>query len=339
MLPALVFALAAALVAGLFLWPRRGILARLRQARQLAQRALVEDALKHIHAREQRDTLATPESMAGILNVSIRQALELIAEMEEGGLVQSTGPGLRLSRSGRELALRVIRAHRLLERYLVDELRMPLEEIHGAADRREHTLTDEEVDELEARLGYPQQDPHGDPIPSSEGSLERVEATALTDWPVGTPAKIAHLEDEPPEALTKIVAAGFVLGMEIEVRRVSKESLVIWDGESERALAPVLASNVFVERLPHPVRPPVKLSSLEPGQSGCVLALRCEGFNRRRLLDLGLTPGTVVECAFPGPMKEPMAYRVRGALVALRPEQTEQIEIEAVTTADAGSGR
>ena len=337
MLASFLIALATFVVA-LFFWPRRGILARLRQAHQLAQRALVEDALKHIHAREQRETLATPESLAGKLEVSIKQALELIAEMEEGGLVQSTGPGLRLSRSGRELAVQVIRAHRLLERYLVDELRMPLEDVHGAADRREHKLTTDEVDELEARLGYPQQDPHGDPIPSSEGSLESVEATALTDWPVGTPAKIVHLEDEPPEALSKIVAAGFALGMDIEVRRVNKQSLVIWDGESERSLAPVLASNVFVEELPHPVQPPVKLSSLEPGQSGRVLALRSEGFDRRRLLDLGLTPGTVVECAFPGPMKEPMAYRVRGALVALRPEQTDHIEIEAVTTADVGNG-
>ena len=338
MLPALAITLAAVVAAALFFWPRRGILARLRQARQLAQRALVEDALKHIHAREQREALATPESLAGKLQVSIKQALELIAEMEEGGLVQSTGPGLRLSRSGLELAVRVIRAHRLLERYLVDELRMPLEEIHNAADRREHTLTAEEVDELEARLGYPQQDPHGDPIPSSEGALERVEATALTDWPVGTPAKIVHLEDEPPEALSKIVAAGFALGMDIEVRQVNKQSLVIWDGESERSLVPVLASNVFVEELAHPVQPPVKLSSLEPGESGRVLALRSEGFDRRRLLDLGLTPGTLVECAFPGPMREPMAYRVRGALVALRPEQTDQIEIDAVMTADAGSG-
>jgi len=338
MVPTLVLALLAVILAGAaFFWPRRGVLTRLRHTRQLAQRALVEDALKHIHAREQRGTLATPESLAGKLNISIKRALELIAEMEEGGLAQSTGPGLRLSRSGRELALRVIRAHRLLERYLVDELRMPLEEIHAAADRREHTLTPQEADELEVRLGYPQQDPHGDPIPSSAGSLQSLKATALTDWPVGRPARIVHLEDEPPEALNQIVAAGFALGMSIEVRQVSKQNLVIWDGELQRPLAPVLASNVFVEELPHPIQPPVKLSSLDPGQSGRVLALRCEGFDRRRLLDLGLTPGTIVECAFPGPMREPMAYRVRGALIALRPEQTDQIEIDPVSNASVGS--
>jgi DtxR family Mn-dependent transcriptional regulator len=312
------------------LWPRRGLFARWYQARRQAERMLTEDALKHIHARELRGTLATAESLAGKLSVSVKRALELIAEMEEGGLVQSTGPGLRLSANGRQLALRVIRAHRLLERYLADELRMPLEEIHATADRREHTLTPEEVDELEAKLGYPQLDPHGDPIPTSTGSLESLDATALTDWPVGMPAKIVHLEDEPAEALAQIVAAGLALDMHIEVFESSEQRLVVWDGASERVLAPVVASNVFVSELPHPVRPPVKLSSLEPGEAGRVLALRCEGFERRRLLDLGLTPGTRVECAYPGPMGEPTAYRVRGALIALRPEQGDRIEIEPV---------
>jgi DtxR family Mn-dependent transcriptional regulator len=322
----------AALALALF-WPRRGLVARTRQARRLGERVLIEDALKHIHARELRGTLATPESLAGKLSVSVKRALEMISSMEEGGLVQSTGPGILLSPSGHETALPVIRAHRLLERYLADELRVPLEEVHATADRREHSLSAEEVDELEAQLGYPQQDPHGDPIPTSSGALESVESTALTDWPVGRSARVVHLEDEPPEALAGIVAAGFALGMQIEVRRVSKERLLVWDGEEERELAPVFASNVFVTGLPHPVQPPLKLSSLEPGEAGRIIALRCEGLGRRRLLDLGLTPGTVVLCAFPGPLGEPTAYRVRGALIALRKEQGNEIEIEPVSAA------
>jgi DtxR family Mn-dependent transcriptional regulator len=321
---------AAAFALALF-WPRRGLLDRLRRARRLGERVQIEDALKHIHARELRGTLATPESLAGKLSVSVRRALEMISVMEEGGLIQSTGPGLRLSETGRRTALQVIRAHRLLERYLADELRVPLEEVHATADRREHTLSVEEADELEAQLGYPQQDPHGDPIPTSSGALESLESTALTDWPVGRPARVVHLEDEPPEALAGIVAAGLALGMQIEVRRVGKERLVVWDGEAERELAPVFASNVFVSGLPHPVQPPQKLSSLEPGQAGRIIALRCEGLSRRRLLDLGLTPGTVVECSFPGPLGEPTAYRVRGALIALRKEQGDEIEIEALS--------
>lgn len=326
---ALLLLLGAGFAAALaILWPRRGLLARWQHARRMTGRVLVEDALKHIHAREKRGTLATPESLAGKLEVSVREALDLISTMEEGGLIQSTGTGLLLSDDGRKLAVRVIRAHRLLERYLADELRMPLEEIHATADRREHDMTEEEVAALEARLGYPQQDPHGDPIPSSSGALEDIEATALTDWALGEPARIVHLEDEPPEALAQIVAAGLAPGMQIEVLSVSKERLTIWDGEDERVLAPVVASNVFVARLPHPVQPPVKLSSLSPGGSGRVVALRCEGFNRRRLLDLGLTPGTIVEYAYPGPMGEPTAYKVRGATIALRAEQADEIEIE-----------
>jgi DtxR family Mn-dependent transcriptional regulator len=324
-------AIVAAASALVLFWPRRGLLDRLRRARRLGERVQIEDALKHIHAREIRGTLATPESLAGKLSVSVRRALEMISVMEEGGLIQSTGPGLRLSPTGRRTALQVIRAHRLLERYLADELRVPLEELHATADRREHTLSAEEADALEAQLGYPQQDPHGDPIPTSSGALERLESTALTDWPVGRPARVVHLEDEPPEALAGIVAAGLALGMQIEVRRVGKERLVVWDGEAERELAPVFASNVFVSGLPHPVQPPQKLSSLKPGQAGRIVALRCEGLSRRRLLDLGLTPGTVVECSFPGPLGEPTAYRVRGALIALRKEQGDEIEIEALS--------
>ncbi|NIR45802.1 MAG: hypothetical protein GWN99_15320 [Gemmatimonadetes bacterium] len=320
------------------LWPGRGLLDRWREGRRLAERARVEDALKHIHARELRGPLATAESLAGKLEVSVRAAVELISAMEERELVQSTGTGLTLSSEGRKLALRVVRAHRLLERYLADELRLPLEEIHARADRQEHRVTEEEVAELEARLGYPQTDPHGDPIPASGGALDELEGTALTDWPVGRPARVVHLEDEPAELMSQIVAAGVVPGMHIEVRRVSRDQLLLWDGEEERGLAPVAASNVFVAELPHPVRPPVKLSSLKPGESGRVLALRSEGFERRRLLDLGLTPGTEVECAYPGPLGEPMAYRVRGATVALRREQGDQIEIEPLDEA-AGEDR
>jgi DtxR family Mn-dependent transcriptional regulator len=310
------------------------LLARWRRARRLAERVRVEDALKHIHARELRGTLATPESLAGKLQTSMRAAIELIAAIEERGLIQSTGPGLRLSAPGRELALRVIRAHRLLERYLADELRMPLEAIHATADRREHTMSAEEVDTLDAQLGYPQQDPHGDPIPTSGGALETLKATALTDWPVGQPAKVVHLEDEPPEVYAEILAAGLILGMHVEVLEANEQRLVVWDGEKERDLAPVVAANVFVGSLPHPVRPPSRLSSLRPGESGRVLALRCEGFNRRRLLDLGLTPGTVMEAVFPAPLGEPTAYRVRGALIALRREQSDEIEIEPLSAAE-----
>ncbi len=193
----------------------------------------------------------------------------------------------------------------------------------------------EEADELDARLGYPRRDPHGDPIPTSAGALETVEATALTDWPAGRPARIVHIEDEPPEVMADLASAGLAPGMQIEIRRFGPDRVAVWDGEREIELAPLAAANVYVAALPHPVRPPLKLSALKPGEAARVVALRCAGFERRRLLDLGLTPGTTVECAFPGPLGEPVAYRVRGATIALRREQADRIEIEPIGGARA----
>lgn len=323
-------AVVGAAVALAMLWPRQGAWARWRRARELAQRSLIEDALKHVHARELRGVLATPESLAGSLGIRLSRAVGLIATIEARGLVRTTGVGLTLTPAGSDIALRVIRAHRLLERYLADELQMPLEAIHGTADRREHELTSAEAAELEAQLGYPQRDPHGDPIPRRDGWLPRVEAVALTERPTGGRAEIVHIEDEPPEVFRQIVAAGLEPGMRVEVLEVTGQHVVVWDGERERVLAPIAAGNVFVAPLHQPVEVLARLSALTRGQVGRVVALRCEGLTRRRLLDLGLTPGAVVECAFPAVFGDPLAYRVRGALIALRAEQASQIEIERV---------
>lgn len=308
--------------------PLGGRRMRWRGARDLKRRTLIEDALKHTHASELRGSLATPESLASRLGQRVARTVDLIAEMEAAGLVWTTGAGLTLTPIGQQAAVRVIRAHRLLERYLADELRMPLEAIHAAADRREHTVTAAETADLDARLGYPRRDPHGDPIPRADGSLARVDGVALTEHPVGQPAVIVHLEDEPPELFRQIAAAGFEPGMRVAVLESTANQVVVWDGERERILTPVAAANIQVTSLPQPLVPAVRLAALGPGQRGRVTALRCHGLTRRRLLDLGVTPGTVIEHAFTSPFGQPTAYRVRGAVIALRAEQANQIEIE-----------
>lgn len=306
----------------------KGLPARWRRARDRRHRALVEDALKHVHAAQLAGAPATPDSLAGHLRLRIAPIVALLAEMEARGLIRTTGAGVALTVSGQEIAVRVIRAHRLLERYLADELRMPLEAIHAAADRREHSVTPAETAALDARLGYPTYDPHGDPIPRPDGHMAFVEAIALPEQPIGQPAVIRHLEDEPPELFRQIAAAGLEPGMRIEVLGRSPSQLVIWDGDRERVLSPLAAGNVFVAALPQPAAPVVRLTTLEPGMRARVVALHNRGLDRRRLLDLGVTPGTVIERVFTSPLREPTAYRVRGALVALRTEQATEIEIE-----------
>jgi DtxR family Mn-dependent transcriptional regulator len=321
------FAAVIAILVTIFL-PRSGLRARWRRARELRRRILIEDTLKQVHAGELRGSPATLESVAGRQGQGLARTLELIADMEGRGLVRTTGAGLALTPEGREIAIRVIRAHRLLERYFADELRMPLEAVHAAADRREHSVSAEEAAKLDVRLGYPSHDPHGDPIPRRDGSLPAIEGVALTEQPIGSPAVIVHIEDEPPELFRQITAAGFEPGMRIEVLEISANQFVIWDGERERLLTPVAAGNILVASLPHSVTAPIRLTALLPGRQARVVALRCAGLTRRRLLDLGLTPGATIERAFTSALGTPTAYRVRGTLVALRPEQAGQIEIE-----------
>jgi DtxR family Mn-dependent transcriptional regulator len=302
--------------------------ARWHRSRARRRRVLVEDALKFVHGAELRGVLATPESLAGHLRRRVAATLDLIADMEASGLIHTTGTGLALTASGQALALHVIRAHRLLERYLVDELQMPLEAIHSAADRHEHGMTAEDTAALETRLGYPTHDPHGDPIPKSDGHVASAEAIALTEQPVGRPAVIVHLEDEPTELFRQIAAAGLEPGMRIEVIEALPGHVVIWNGDREHVLNPIAAGNVFVAPVPTPTAPAMRLTALAPGSVGRVVTLRSQGLARRRLLDLGVTPGAMIERVFTSPFGQPTAYRVRGALIALRTEQADQIEIE-----------
>jgi DtxR family Mn-dependent transcriptional regulator len=310
--------------------PGIGFLARWRDYRINRQREQVEDALKHLLNREQSGRHASPESIAGGLQLSVPAALRLIDRMETQELLQSRPDGLHLTPRGERWALQVVRAHRLWERYLAYEARLPLEKVHSEAHRREHHMTVQQVDDLDAQLGYPQSDPHGDPIPSRDGVLAEESGKSLTDWPMDRPGKIVHLEDEPPVAYAQILAEGLRLGQVVRVLEAAPERILLSDGESEYRLAPSVAANVFVIPIPtSPASQPgvIPLSELVDGRQGEVVALdeACQGFTRRRLLDLGMTPGARLVPEMRNFFGDPRAYRIRGTLIALRKEQAGQV--------------
>jgi DtxR family Mn-dependent transcriptional regulator len=228
--------------------------------------------------------------------------------------------------------LQVVRAHRLWERYLADEARLPLEKIHSEAERREHGMTPEQIDHLAASLGYPEQDPHGDPIPNRSGEMVADTGTSLTSWPTGVTGRISHLEDEPPLAYDQILAEGLRLGQVIRVLETSPERLLLSDGENEFRLAPAVAANVFLSPLPETMAQAgvMPLSDLPDKTPAEIVALddACQGFTRRRLLDLGMTPGARLEPEMRNFFGDPRAYRVRGTLIALRREQAAQIWVK-----------
>ena len=331
------FLLAAAglvLVAWLALrWQRRVRLER--------QRRRLEDALKHLFDQEYRGRRGSIASLSGALRLSPSGVVPLVGRMQGQGLLRATGQEFQLTPDGERLALQIVRAHRLVERYLVDEARLPLGRVHALAERREHDLSPADADRLAASLGHPAVDPHGDPIPTREGVVPPALGTPATSWPADTQGRVVHLEDEPEISFAQIVAAGLRIGQVLRIVESSPERIVMTDGESEFTLAPAVAANVFLAPAPEAVldRDVVRLSDLDDDQPARVLALdaACQGFSRRRLMDLGFTEGARIRPALRTFAGDPRAYEVRGTLIALRREQASQVLVRPERGMEAAS--
>jgi DtxR family Mn-dependent transcriptional regulator len=321
-----------AAVLGALLWPRRGVLVRLGRLIRMTEQVRMEDALKHLHNQEYLGKPSSIEGLAGTLEMSRGQVVKLVARLEELSLLRSDGVGLPLTDAGRSYALRIIRSHRLWERYLADRTSVKAADWHDVAERREHTLTPDAVARLDAQMGFPRYDPHGDPIPTADGDLPPREGVALTALATGQRGTVLHLEDEPREVYDRLVATGLAPLMEIEVLEVSPAHIRFTADGTELTLEPVVATNITVNPLAvgegRPARPET-LVHLEPGESAEVVRISpaCRGAQRRRLLDLGVVPGTVVTAELEGALSDPVAYRIRGALIALRKNQAEWIYI------------
>lgn len=333
----LVFGALVLLAAGLF-WPRVGLVVRLRRMSDLSERVLLEDALKHVYTCRSMGRECSLESLAGQLEVSTGRAADLLSLLAGSGLVRNEPGGPRLTDGGRESALRLVRTHRLWERYLADRTGVPAGEWHEEAERMEHTLSAEEAEELAARLGHPAWDPHGDPIPTAGGELPVVERLSLAGSDPGTTVEIVHLEDEPRVIYDALLDDGLDLGTRLEVVARSDREVTIRSRGREWHLDVVVARNVTVRTLPAGERadaPITTLLDVPPGGRARVVGLSpaCQGSQRRRLLDLGVVRGTEVEAAFRSAMGDPVAYRIRGALIALRREHAEWVRVEAVEAA------
>ena len=326
--PTLIALLVLIAAVGIFFLPRF-----ISGVKERKQREEIEDALKHLLDREQQGRHASPESLAGSMNRSPKAVMELISAMEVKNLIEHRGVQLHLTPEGERWAIHVVRAHRLLERYLADEARLSLDKIHAEANRREHDITPAELDAMDAAMGYPMQDPHGDPIPNREGVIAEREGTPLTAWKPDKLAQIVHLEDEPELAYKQILAEGLYLGQRVRILESSPERYLISDGETEYRLAPAVAANVHVAALANGLpgmADAIPLYELSDREEAEVLALdeSCQGFTRRRFLDLGLTPGAKISAELKNTFQDPRGYRVRGTLIALRREQAGQIWVK-----------
>lgn len=300
-----------------------------RTRRAARDRRRLEDALKHLFEAEYRGRLGSLASIGGALGLSGSAVVEIVTRMQSQGLIEARGQEFGLTPDGARLALQVVRAHRLLERYFADEARLPLRQVHRAAERQEHLLSPADADRLSAALGHPTLDPHGDPIPTREGLVAPPAGTPATSWPQDRLARIVHLEDEPEISFAQIVAEGLRVGQFIRVLESNADHVAMTDGEHEFRLAPAVAANVFLAEANRAAWPErvVRLSDLADDRLAEVVTLdeACQGFSRRRLMDLGFTEGARVRPALRTFAGDPRAYDVRGTTIALRREQASQV--------------
>jgi DtxR family transcriptional regulator, Mn-dependent transcriptional regulator len=334
-LQALLIAIAITGIATLFLYPRKGILAYIARSRQNTDRILIEDALKHIYDCEYRNIECTLNSIAGSLSIPGDRATRLVARLTMLGLVESLKKGIRLTSEGRSYALRVIRIHRLWERFLADQTGVRETEWHTEAEIQEHLLTPDEADSLAARIGNPLTDPHGDPIPTPAGTVVKQKGITLNALEKGTFARIIHIEDEPEAIYRQLVAQDLHTGMQVRVIDATHDRITFEADGNECVLAPLFSANILVSPINNTAEVQenfTPLSSIAIGEEAEVVAIsrKIRGQQRRRLMDLGIVPGTKISAVMKSAGNDPVAYRVRGALIALRKKQTDGIFIQRV---------
>lgn len=321
---------AVVLLAVIAFLPQKGFFAKIRRGKYINKKVLIEDALKHLYNCEYNDINCNLKSISDKLSISDDEAGELIKKLEDLGLLISTGENLQLTNEGRSYALRIIRIHRLWEKYLADETGHDEREWHIYAEEFEHKLTVSDAEVLAAQIGNPVFDPHGDPIPTSSGEIPTKTGKPLTDLQFGEFATIIHIEDEPDSIYQQLVAEGLYTGMQVRMLESTKERVRFTANGEECVLAPLFAKNITVApiKFEKPVEGRFKtLSSLKVGEKGVVLGISkaLRGQQRRRLMDLGVVPGSEIAVEMKSAGGDPSAYRIKGALIALRKKQADKI--------------
>jgi DtxR family Mn-dependent transcriptional regulator len=214
-----------------------------------SQSPAVEDYLKTVYAHtEWQPDPITPSGLAGALGVAPSSVTEMVKKMAAQGLVQHVPYGaIRLTDAGRTRALAVVRRHRLIETWLVREMGYSWDEVHDEAEVLEHALSDRLLEAIDARLGRPERDPHGDPIPAGDGTLVSVPTVRLDEAAVGHVGRVVRISDRDPAVLRELDGAGVGPGSEVRVTAAADDASVgIRVGAAARTIAREAAAGIWI---------------------------------------------------------------------------------------------
>lgn len=180
--------------------------------------ASIEDYAKAIYALESRHGVASTTGLAERLEVSPPAVSSMVKKLAALGYVRHVRyRGVRLTNEGRRVALEVLRHHRLLETYLVEELGVPWDRVHAEAEVLEHVLSEGLEERIAAKLGEPTHDPHGDPIPAPDGTVSEQPTVSLASLQPGAGGRFVRISDSDPLLLRELSDRQIEPGDAVEV--------------------------------------------------------------------------------------------------------------------------
>lgn len=209
-----------------------------------------EDYLKAIYELERRGVPAGTNDIAEALGIAAPSASGMIRRLARLGLVTvERYRGSRLSARGRQIALRLLRRHRVIESFLVTKLGFGWDDVHTEAERLEHAASDDLVERMAAALGHPTADPHGAPIPTAAGRVDERRLSSIADLPARAPARVVRVSDHDPEFLRYLGERGIRPGatVRVESREPFGGLLTLTVGRERRTVGTAAASRVYVE--------------------------------------------------------------------------------------------
>ncbi|WP_426996282.1 metal-dependent transcriptional regulator [Pseudarthrobacter sp. N5] len=221
----------------------------------------IEDYVKVIYSfTEWQDKPITSSQLAQRLGVANSSVSEMVRKLKDQGLVDHKPySAITLTKDGVRLALSMVRRHRLIETYLVKQLGYSWDEVHDEAELLEHAVSDTFIERMAAKLGNPERDPHGDPIPAADGTIKLPDAHRMIELDQGHTGRITRISDENPELLRYLAAEEIDLDAAVEIigRKPFGGALVVrvraLGGLREYDLADEVTSALWVHSdSPHP---------------------------------------------------------------------------------------
>jgi DtxR family Mn-dependent transcriptional regulator len=212
----------------------------------------VQNYLKAIYAATKGEDGASQIEVAKLVGVSPSGVSKMLRHLEHRGLIiyERYRP-VHLTDLGRRVALEIIRHHRLLELYLTQSLGYTWDQVHQEAERLEHHISEEFEDCIDRMMGFPQYDPHGDPIPTRDGSLPADVCTTLDSQPIGANVVIRRVTDENRDLLSYLAERGLRPGVVLTLadREPFGGSLILNIEGQQMRVSPDVGKHIFIEVL------------------------------------------------------------------------------------------